>query len=254
MKLGTFIPGGRDHLGQLLRRFVIGDRHTAYEWAMIYSDRHPQPRETHGANVEDMRVREVFLGARSTASMNGRGPQSRLARRKIARDFYREIVEDIAAGRIIPLKRVYCADDPDRLDTTQCIIARADVLAIARRRLDGGQYIKTLMAKHSALAESTDPDQPAQPAPETKLRRWVASADINRWWQAFRQECDANRLRPSAKTCEEAARAHFNGPVNRNRIRELYAALPDGKKATMGAPKKSTGKVGENKSAADLPK
>jgi hypothetical protein len=40
MRSSLFIAGGKDRYGTY-RRYYIGERHTAYEWAMVLADRHP---------------------------------------------------------------------------------------------------------------------------------------------------------------------------------------------------------------------
>jgi hypothetical protein len=165
MSIKLFIPGGRDpHNGIFRSRFVIGDEHTAYEWAMIYADRHPAPWETSGGTIADMKHRETWLGAR------GGGNSRRPRRHKIAGEVYHELVEEIRAGRITPRKRVYCTDQPSEPDPTQFVIAACDVLNLAKRRNDGGWYIKKMKA---AADNAGRPLFPPTKLAEVQCERWL---------------------------------------------------------------------------------
>jgi hypothetical protein len=90
---------------------------------------------------------------------------------QVANEVYREVARDIECGRITPLKLAYCSDKPDKLDPTRCLIDVAPVLAIARRRNDGGRYIaaKLLAGANdetaAAVSLNTDPQPAAQTIP-----------------------------------------------------------------------------------------
>jgi hypothetical protein len=59
------IPGGTDVFGRVVPPFIVGDKHTVFEWCMIYTDRHSAGAhpDYSGAAIEDMRGRLKFVGA-----------------------------------------------------------------------------------------------------------------------------------------------------------------------------------------------
>jgi hypothetical protein len=164
---GLFIPGGwagkrdprfgltraglpsRVFCGPFFFRFSIGDRHTAYEWAMVLADRHPYP-----PHFGDMKAATVA------------GMQNRKSGLKIFSDranaIYLELKAEFEAGRLAPLRREWCTDRPDALDFTRCTFGLYQVLPIIRRRGDGGRLIgKLLTAVDREITQAADPALPA---------------------------------------------------------------------------------------------
>jgi hypothetical protein len=91
-----------------------------------------------------MRRREAWLGAR------GGGNSERPRAHRISGDLYNHAVSEIAAGRIVPLRRAYCEDRPDLEDLTRAIVKKADILKLVVQRGDSGSLIDQLVTKTTA--------------------------------------------------------------------------------------------------------
>lgn len=80
---------------------------------------------------------------------------------------YQELADDIKSGRLEPKRRVYLDDRRGKLDPTLCVLDAEPILKIARRREDGGEFIRLLLAKPG---QPTAPvEAPEQPTAEEEL-------------------------------------------------------------------------------------
>src|SRR5579864_2642296 len=134
------ISGGTDVWGGPYPCFPIADRHTVFEWCMIYTDQHPADGEKwlyrtgnhNETTVEAMQARKTILGALSPPP-----GQSIDDRMRIANAVFHELADWIRSGSI-PCKSVYLDEAPCEIDYTLCVIDKGPVLDLARGRGDGG--------------------------------------------------------------------------------------------------------------------
>jgi hypothetical protein len=159
MSSKIIIPGGvadwliREHR---FADFVVGEKHTVFEWCKIYADENPNsiPPDFLEATTERRKDRLTFLGTNWT-NASGLRPHPTETRRGVLDDpvsfrimnaVYRELAKGIKSELIEIEKPVYLDDWPEKLDLTLCVIDAAPVLAIARRRKDHGKAIAELLA------------------------------------------------------------------------------------------------------------
>ena len=171
------IPGGIV-LGHEIPGFAVADRHTVFEWCMIYTNDHPAgtcvffPDYDHSSpRLEDRHTRLQILGAAGSPPYDAyRKPMGipNNAKEQIRNSFYRELESAIGRGQITPLVAAYCDDDPDVFDATRCLIDAEPVLELARRRRDAGQYILALLARADVAAK---PDTEKKPRREKPIKR-----------------------------------------------------------------------------------
>jgi hypothetical protein len=152
----------RSFTGPFFFRFPIGNRHTAYEWAMVLADRHPYSPwfgATHAATAAGMQSREHAVETFSDQ----------------ANALYRELRTEFKAGRLDPLRREWCTDRPDLLDFTRCVFSLDQVLAIVRRRGDTGWLIGRLLAADhgAARAFGQTARESLRPAPEAEIYKAI---------------------------------------------------------------------------------
>jgi hypothetical protein len=145
---GQIVPGGSDEwFPRTWEPFVVGAAHTLYEWSLLFDDRHPgELHDSHRGNTrEDRRAREDFLGGGNEKASISRAVYDELAAK--VRDTHRKV--KVGEIQQPPLWQfVYRADEPAELDLTLCVIDAGPVLELARRRGDGGRYIRELLARH----------------------------------------------------------------------------------------------------------
>jgi hypothetical protein len=154
------IPGGVNDWWPSHRfdDFVVDDKHTVFEWCMIYTDRHPAVLrlDYDRATAECQDYRLILLGALGTNEATWRphpteadkGIWDDPAPYRISNEVYQDLAAAIRDRRIEVERRVYLDDRPDELDATLCIIEAAPVLAIARRRKGYGEAIARLLEAH----------------------------------------------------------------------------------------------------------
>jgi hypothetical protein len=183
------IHGGIDKWSSRhIHDYLVGPRHTVFEWCIIYTDRNPEA--ILGPYVRDAtaKYREARLTLLGTNWSNERrwrpsGDFDSVTKIVVAASgqaaliidddpvefrsrnaVYRELVEGFAALRF-ECKRVYLDDYPAELDPTLCMIDASSVLAIARQRGDYGNAIAEMLAKRSQAGNGIESDPEASVAP-----------------------------------------------------------------------------------------
>jgi hypothetical protein len=126
--------------GPFFFRFPIGDRHTAYEWAMALCDRHPYRPPHFGDNIK----------AATLVGMDNRESVLRI----YANTIYRALKAEFKAGRLEPMRREWCTDHRDVLDFTRCVYSLEQVLPIIQRRGDTGWLIGKLLVADCGVARA----------------------------------------------------------------------------------------------------
>src|SRR5207248_3052555 len=130
------IPGGTGPLGKV-PDFPIIDRHTVFEWSLIYTDQNPlktagcfRNRNHNSESLEDRRVRQDILGARGSwvrvAYGNPMGLRNNPTE-QVTNSVYRALAHAIEQGDIKPTLLAYCDDDPDAPDPTRHVIEQGAV-------------------------------------------------------------------------------------------------------------------------------
>jgi hypothetical protein len=167
---GYFIRGKWDGkawgAGPFYFRFRITERQTAYEWAMALADRHPY--------ASFLSVWFGDMKAQTKAGMRARRKALAILS-PLADALYRELEEEYEAGRLVLLKRAYCADNPDALDFTNCMFGIGPVLDLVRRRGDRGWLINKLLKACESIATDETPQKftPVEPASIERLAEWI---------------------------------------------------------------------------------
>jgi hypothetical protein len=148
------IAGGKDQYGPY-RRFIIRDRHTAYEWAMVLADRHPY---------------SAFL------NVYGVGMDARFRLRAIevvpeAAAIYRAIEAALDAGEIAaaPVPKQNWYDPPADVDPTQRILGVEAMLTVIRKLGAAGRIIGKLLAQYPEPEDALRPTTAA----EKKAKEWL---------------------------------------------------------------------------------
>ncbi len=188
---------GDNSMGRHVPDFVVCNRHTVYEWAMIYADLHPGiliPQHN-SATVEHRNARLTMLGATGQGDALRRRPSLR-----IINAVYRELAARIAAGQIEPRKRVYLDDWPAEIDDTLYEIDAGPVLELAQRRGDCGAVIAELSAAQKRGAAEAMTDSANQAILQRQHR-----ADADNFLQS-RAGTRTNKAKKAEEECEELLR------------------------------------------------
>jgi hypothetical protein len=144
-KSGIFISGGKDPLGTC-GRFTIGDRHTAYEWAMVLADGHPYSAFLNAwiGNKAPVRLRVIESLEKPAA-------------------IYRAIESALATGEItaLPAPKQNWYDPPiEPDDPTQRIYDVAAMLTVIRGLGAEGRVINKLLAQQSGPEQNDHQNHP----------------------------------------------------------------------------------------------
>jgi hypothetical protein len=159
------------------REFTISDPHkyaareqySVFEWARLYIDLHPAVVSM-DRTIACQEDRLRYLGlipwpGITPGSIPGGSPApgrdwavDTTTHYAITYAVYQELADEIQCGRLEPKKRVYLEDRPGELDPTLCVLDAGPILRIARRRGDGGEVIRLLLAK------PRQPNAPVEPA------------------------------------------------------------------------------------------
>jgi hypothetical protein len=235
------------------RDFTISDPHklvdreeySVFEWARLYIDLHPavvSMDRTVAGQEDRLRYLGVIPWPSITPGSIPGGPAG--PGREWAVDttshyaatyaVYQELADDIQSGRLEPKRRVYLEDRRGELDPTLCVLSAGPILKIARRRGDGGEFIRLLLAKprqpnapvepaHQATAEGKLVKKPRgrrgrrkgsgeidDTAPIGEMLRLLASGEAKTVWEAAGkvagsapgQSLDATRRRIYRKFCD----------------------------------------------------
>jgi hypothetical protein len=219
MNTGFFIRGAwagkKWGAGPFFFRFPITDRQTAYEWAMALADRHPYP-SWFSVGFGDIR-------AQTAAGMRARRRALETVS-PLADAIYRELGAEFEAGRLVPLKRAYCADNSDVLDFTNCMFELGPVLDLVRRRGDGGWLIGKLLQARDSIATHTTPPEPTTPADQ--LQPTTPALLAIDWMRCNFKKGD--KRDPAIKDCCAQTRATWREAL------EAYDQLPQNLKRTRG--------------------
>lgn len=175
------LPDDLGFRGRHVPPFIVGDKHTVFEWCMIYTQRHPSMMHHahNGASHEDMDLRLTLLGVTDSGIRNVDPPEvdgenrllgtSSVVRpsRQTMREVYHELVrrtDELIKGGKVALP--YC-DDANVPDPTRCVIGLDPVLAVARLFGDYGQAMALLLAAHDGEEAGAKP-KPRGPKPELR--------------------------------------------------------------------------------------
>jgi hypothetical protein len=130
-------PGGEIVVGE--NDFVVGDKLTVFDAAMIYSGRHPRPKFLSDRSVED-RLR--FLRA---------GYNRRRATRR-SWDVLQELLTTIKAGRIEPVR--LASSVSGAIDPTRTVIRTQELVDLAVRRNERPRYLAHLLSRRGQAPPS----------------------------------------------------------------------------------------------------
>jgi hypothetical protein len=158
--------------------FIIGETLTLFEAAMVYTDRHPHGAFLRDASNED---HEKFLG---------KGRLEKDVRAQLSWVVYCHLVREAEAGKLVLAREAYL-NGGRHLDPRHTRIPIGVLLDLARKRGDGGSYIRALLAvqqdqlragsaaarQANCAAELQVVDGPSSATPRSNPRR---DASVNR--------------------------------------------------------------------------
>lgn len=141
--------------------FNVGAMLSIFEAACVYRDAHPKPKflgNCDFASKPDCALAERLMGflrIGGTDRGSARASEEYVEAVRTARDVYAELIDAVEAREIAPVRRGVFTDRT--LNPFRTYLHRNDLVAIARRRGDGGTILRGLIAE--ADSDSGEPSK-----------------------------------------------------------------------------------------------